>query len=206
MSSFKRGQQWATFARIWHLYDMKWQNPYESAYVIKKYLSGLWKPIYHPLNNCGDHVVVINSREVALPGDDWYRRAYFHHRTYAGSKTWTLAWELHQADDTLIVKKAVYTALDKGLLRRPQMERLHIFPDDKIPPEIAANITNQIRQLRPVPKKLEEIPEEVAKQCPQLFDFPKDFVEGSNLWGKPDPEMKAQPIRYPYKPRGKEPW
>lgn len=59
--------------------------------------------IYLIPDNCGDHVVVINSREVALPGDEWYRRAYFHHRTYAGSKTWTLAWELHAADDTLVI-------------------------------------------------------------------------------------------------------
>lgn len=184
---------------------MRWQNPYESSHLIGKYLSGRAKPIYHPLNDCGDHVVVINSKEVALPGDDWYRRAYFHHRTYAGTKTWTLAYELHEANNTLIVKKAVYYALDKNLLRRPIMERLHIFPDANIPPAIAANITNQIRPLRPVPVKLEEIPQEVEKDCPQLFDLPKDFVLGGNVWGKPEPERKAQPIRTPYKPWGKEP-
>lgn len=202
MSLFRRAQQWATFSRVWHLYDMKWQNPYTSSYVIKKYLEGTCKPIYHPLNDCGDHVVVINSREVALPGDDWYRRAYFHHRTYAGTKTWTLAWELHEADDTLIVKKAVYFALEKNLQRRGKMERLHIFPDSNIPPDIAANITNQIRPLRPVPEKLEEITD---LQCPNVFDFPKDFVLGSNVWGKPDPERIGAQVRYPYKPKGKEP-
>ena len=205
MSAFRRAQQWATFARVWHLYDMRWQNPYESAQVIKNYLSGIWKPIYHPLNNCGDHVVVINSRDVALPGDEWYRRAYFHHRTYAGAKSWTLAWELHEADDTLIVKKAVYHALYKDLRRRTDMQRLHIFPDSNIPPEIAVNITNQIRSLRPIPSKLEEIPKEVASQCPQVFDLPKDYVMGSNLWGRPEPERKTLPIRSPYKPKGKEP-
>lgn len=205
MSTFRRAQQWATFSRVWHLIDVKWQNPYESATLIKKYLTGLWKPIFHPLNNCGDHVVVINSREIALPGDEWYRRAYFHHRTYAGEKSWTLAWELHEADDTLIVQKAVYFALDKNLLRRPHMARLHIFPDDKIPPGIAANITNQIRPLRPVPSKYDQISKEQQAQVPHLFDFPKDHVEGANLWGKPDPERKAQPIRYPYKPYGHEP-
>lgn len=103
------------------------------------------------------------------------------------------------------MKKAVYHALDKNLLRRGQMERLHIFPDSNIPPDIAANITNQIRPLRAVPTKMEEIPRELESQCPQVFDLPQDYVMGSNLWGKPEPERKPQPIRYPYKPNSKEP-
>jgi hypothetical protein len=43
-------QQWATFARQWHIFDCTWQNPYESAQVIVKYLKGLHKPIYHPMS------------------------------------------------------------------------------------------------------------------------------------------------------------
>lgn len=43
-------QQWATFSRVWHVIDVKWQNPYDSAKLIKKYLTGLWKPIFHPLS------------------------------------------------------------------------------------------------------------------------------------------------------------
>lgn len=43
-------QQWGTFARIWHLYDAKWQDPYVSALYLKKYLMGLYKPIYHAMS------------------------------------------------------------------------------------------------------------------------------------------------------------
>lgn len=43
-------QQWATFARIWHIYDATWQNPFHSAELLKKYLTGSYKPIYHPLS------------------------------------------------------------------------------------------------------------------------------------------------------------
>ncbi|XP_036142284.1 uncharacterized protein LOC114253904 isoform X3 [Monomorium pharaonis] len=50
MSLVRRGQHWGTFARIWHIYNAKWQDPYKSAEVIKYYLMGLYKPIYHPLN------------------------------------------------------------------------------------------------------------------------------------------------------------
>ncbi|XP_050318864.1 leukotriene A-4 hydrolase isoform X1 [Bactrocera neohumeralis] len=51
MSIVKRVQQWATFARTWHVYDCTWQNPFESALLIKTHLMGLHKPIYHPMTN-----------------------------------------------------------------------------------------------------------------------------------------------------------
>lgn len=95
-------QQWSTFARTWHLYDCKWQDPYLSAERIKKYLMGLHKPIYHPMNDCGDVVVAINTQDIALRGSDWRKRAYFHHTTYPRGATWTLAWELHDKDPTLV--------------------------------------------------------------------------------------------------------
>lgn len=56
------------------------------------------------IDDCGDHVVVINSKEIALCGDEWRKRVYFHHNTYHGGATWTLAWELHEKDPTLVTK------------------------------------------------------------------------------------------------------
>ncbi|RLU24979.1 hypothetical protein DMN91_003071 [Ooceraea biroi] len=217
MSLVRRGQQWGTFARIWHMYDATWQDPYKSAEIIKFYLMGLYKPIYHPLNESGDHVVVINSKEIALRGDEWRKRVYFHHTTYHGGASWTLAWELHNKDPTLvtasqdyniyiyicsvcvcvcnmvslfllntyiiicklsiqIVKKAVYGALPKNLQRRHIMQRLHIFPNNKVPDDILKNITSQIRQLRDVPVRLDHIPQEEVDNFPQLLTYPKNYI------------------------------
>ncbi|XP_067002717.2 large ribosomal subunit protein uL13m [Anabrus simplex] len=175
-SAYKRVQQWTTFAREWHLFDANWQNPFDSAVVIQKYLRGLNKPIYHPLNDCGDHVVVKNSRHVALRGDEWKKRVYFHHTGYPGGASWTLAWELHQKDPTLVMKKAVYHSMRGNLQRRYTMERLHIFPDDEIPEDILQNITSQIRQLRVVPRRLDSYSEKEREEFPKIMDFPKDYV------------------------------
>ena len=119
---------------------------------------------------------MINTSEIALPGDEWKKRAYFHHTGYPGGATWTLAWELHSKDPTLIVKKAVYRALGISIQRRHTMQRLHLFKDDKVPKEILENVTNQIRQLRPVPQRLDKIDEEVFKSFPKIMDFPMDYV------------------------------
>ncbi|XP_043259449.1 39S ribosomal protein L13, mitochondrial [Colletes gigas] len=174
MSLLRRAQQWATFTRMWHIYDAKWQDPYKSAPLIKYYLMGLYKPIYHPQNDCGDHVVVINSKEIALAGDEWQRRVYFHHTGYHGGASWTLAWELHSKDPTMIVKKAVYSSMDGNLQRRHTMQRLHIFPDENIPEDMLENVTNQIKHLRPVPARLDHIPEIEKDNFPRLLNYPID--------------------------------
>lgn len=53
-------------------------------------------------DDCGDHVIVINSADIALPGDEWQKRVYFHHTGYPGGASWTLAWELHNKDPVLV--------------------------------------------------------------------------------------------------------
>lgn len=44
----------------------------------------------------------MNTREIALPGDEWKKRVYFHHAGRPGSDTWTLAWELHSQNPTMV--------------------------------------------------------------------------------------------------------
>ncbi|XP_062546591.1 large ribosomal subunit protein uL13m [Armigeres subalbatus] len=176
MSAARRVQQWATFARTWHVYDCTWQNPFESASLIRKHLMGLHKPIYHPMNDCGDHVVVINTAEIALPGDEWKKRVYFHHTGYPGGASWTLAWELHEKDPTQIMKKAVYRSMHGNLQRRHTMQRLHLFKDDQVPKEILENITNQIRQPRRVPQRLDQMDPDLLENFPKIMDYPKDYI------------------------------
>lgn len=125
---------------------------------------------------CGDQVVCINTKDIALPGNEWVKRVYFHHTGYPGGASWTLAWELHTRDPTMVLHKAVYSAMKGNLQRRHVMQRLHLFPDEKVPEEIMKNITNQIRQPRLIPKRLDHIDEKTLKNFPQIMEYPKDYV------------------------------
>lgn len=125
---------------------------------------------------CGDHVVVINSKNIALRGDDWTKRVYFHHTTYHSGDTWTLAWELHKKNPTMIVQKAVYHSMKGTLQRRHTMQRLHVYEDDDVPEEILGNISSQIKQLRPVPVRLDHIPEEKIEEFPRVIKYPSDYI------------------------------
>lgn len=55
------------------------------------------------------------------------------------------------------------------------MQRLHIFSDDNVPKDMLENVTNQIRQLKPVPVRLDHIPLEERESFPQLIKYPKDY-------------------------------
>ncbi|XP_011496961.1 PREDICTED: 39S ribosomal protein L13, mitochondrial [Ceratosolen solmsi marchali] len=176
MSLTRKTQQWGTFARMWHIYDATWQDPYKSAVLISHYLRGIYKPIYHPTNDCGDHVVIINSNEIALRGDEWIRRVYFHHTTYPQGASWTKAWELHKKDPTMIIQKAVYSVLGNNLTRRTTMQRLHVYYDNNIPEKIKENLSNQIKQLRPVPIRLDHISQEQLENFPQIINLPAHYV------------------------------
>lgn len=176
MTALGRVKQWNTFARTWHLFDAKWQNPIESGPTVAKYLQGLHKPIFHPMSECGDHVVVINTKDIALPGDEWRLRVYFHHTGYPGGASWTKAWELHDKDPTMVMKKAVYIAMDGTLQRRYNMLRLHLFADERVPDEIMQNVTNQIKPLRYVSPSLYDYSEEEIEKFPKIVDYPHDYV------------------------------
>lgn len=63
-----------------------------------------------------------------------------------------------------------------NLQRRYTMERLHIFPDANVPEDLMKNVSNQIRQLRPMPKRLDHYTEEETKKYPKVTDYPKDYV------------------------------
>ncbi|CAG8793293.1 4386_t:CDS:2, partial [Acaulospora morrowiae] len=47
-------------------------------------LMGKHKPIYDPASDCGDYVVVINAKEIAVTGKKEDQKLYRHHSGYPG--------------------------------------------------------------------------------------------------------------------------
>ncbi len=60
------------------------------------------------LDDCGDHVVIINCRDIAMRGNEWQKRVYFHHTGFPGGASWTMAWELHEKDPTMVGSEKIY--------------------------------------------------------------------------------------------------
>lgn len=72
--------------------------------------------------------------------------------------------------------KAIYNAMKGNIQRRHTMQRLHLFSDSNIPADILENITNQLRQSRQVPKRLDHIDQNTISSFPKIMDYPKDYV------------------------------
>ena len=69
------------------------------------------------------------------------------------------------------------------------MARLHVFADDKVPDELLDNVTGQIPQIRPVPKRLDEFTPEEIQQFPKLWELPKDYAVKSKTKGPDETEV-----------------
>ncbi|KAK9960671.1 hypothetical protein ABG768_008516 [Culter alburnus] len=176
MSSFSRSaQQWATFARSWFLIDARMQPPGKIASMCSVRLQGKHKPIYHPLSDIGDHVVVMNTRHIAFSGNKWEQKVYSSHTGYPGSFKQLTAAQMHKKDPTAIIKLAVYGMLPKNLTRRTMMQRLHLFPDDVLPEDILKNLTEELPQPREIPRKLSEYTQEERDTFPMLWTPPEDY-------------------------------
>ncbi|XP_027470540.1 39S ribosomal protein L13, mitochondrial isoform X2 [Zalophus californianus] len=147
MSSFSKApQQWATFARVWYLLDGKMQPPGKLAAMASVKLQGLHKPIYHQLSDCGDHVVIMNTRHIAFSGNKWEQKVYSSHTGYPGGFKQVTAAQLHQKD-----------------------------PVADIPEDIRKNLVEELPQPRKVPRRLDEYTQEEIEAFPRVWSPPEDY-------------------------------
>ncbi|VDK25159.1 unnamed protein product [Anisakis simplex] len=189
MSRLKRVNQWLMFAKQWHLIDATGQDAYKLGTKISSYLSGQYKPIYHPETDCGDHVVVINCKDVAMHGFDWKHTFYHFNKEYPRSKALISAWQIHEYDPCRIVFLAVYKCLGKNVVRRRHIQRLHLFANEAMPEFIRKNIGDQLEQVQSIAKRSDEYTDEERRSFPRLFKFDNDHLLD---WNKPT----ESPARY----------
>uniref|UniRef100_A0AC35TMD9 39S ribosomal protein L13, mitochondrial n=1 Tax=Rhabditophanes sp. KR3021 TaxID=114890 RepID=A0AC35TMD9_9BILA len=182
LSRFSRVKQWAQFSRQWHVIDASHQDAYKLGEKVSSYLTGKWKPIYHPETDCGDHVVIVNCKEIAMHGFDWKHRIYHFDNQYPKGRNDIPAFELHEYDPCRIIYLATYKALGNNMTRRRAIERLHTFSDSELPQFVKANISSQLRQLQDVPKRADQYTEEERAQMPKLINYSQDHIVD---WEKP---------------------
>ena len=103
-----------------------------------------------------------------MEGELWKHWTYFWHTGHPGRLHKWRAWQLHEEDPTRVFKKEIYRRLPKNWSRQRAMARLFVFPDEEVPEEIMKNVSNQIRQIHPIPKRLEDYSEDEINNFPQI--------------------------------------
>lgn len=115
----------------WVLIDAKGQNLGRMAAEIATILRGKHKPSFVPHQLCGDHVVVINAKELEFHPAKHRRKVYVKHTGYLGHmKVWNLQ-DMLEKRPTDMVTLAVKGMLPKNKLANQMMKRLHVFAENE---------------------------------------------------------------------------
>lgn len=102
------------------------------ASQIAPILQGKNKPIYDmQKHDCGDFVIVINSKYIRFTGHKWKRKIYKSYSFYPGGLKEVPADLAHLKDPTFIIKNAVSKMLPKNHTRDIYLDRLKIFGDEE---------------------------------------------------------------------------
>ena len=98
------------------------------AVISANILRGKNKPEYTPNQDCGDHLIIINSDKVALTGKKESDKIYYRHSGHPGGLKETTPEKMRQKNkSTDIIKLAIRRMIPKGPLGFQQLSNCKIF-------------------------------------------------------------------------------
>lgn len=129
MRSSTRSTRAKTITRDWHLFDVGGKVLGRVATDIAVKLMGKSKPYFVRHMDCGDFVVVVNSKHVAVTGKKEKEKMYMGYSGYPGGLKQKALWQVRREKPAEIIRHAVYGMLPKNKLRDRLITRLYIYPD-----------------------------------------------------------------------------
>ena len=96
-------------------------------------LRGKHKPIFSYHADAGDFVVVVNAEKVAMTGQKWEKKIYYHHSGYMGGLKQITADKLRIKRPEDIIRFAVKGMLPKNILGRRQLKKLKVYAGPEHP-------------------------------------------------------------------------
>ncbi|HSC77755.1 MAG TPA: 50S ribosomal protein L13 [Candidatus Acidoferrales bacterium] len=117
----------------WYLVDARGQVLGRLATRVAWLLMGKHKVRYTPAVESGDHVVVINARDIRLTGKKLDQKVYRWHSGYPGGFKEEKASLRVKTRPELMVRDAVLGMLPKNKLHARRAKKLRIYADDKHP-------------------------------------------------------------------------
>jgi large subunit ribosomal protein L13 len=121
--------------RAWLVVDASGKTLGRLATHVATALRGKHKPMYTPHIDTGDHVVVINARQIALSGAKSQDKKYFRHTLYPGGSYWVTIRELMEKHPERIVQQAVKGMLPHTKLGRAMIKKLKVYAGPEHPHE-----------------------------------------------------------------------
>jgi len=117
--------------RSWYLVDCKGKILGHAATEIASLLVGKNKPNYSANLDCGNTVVVVNSRLIEVSGKKEKEKLYGKYSGYPGGLKTKALWQVRKENPNEMIRRAVWGMLPKNKLRDRLVKRLWIYPDEK---------------------------------------------------------------------------
>jgi large subunit ribosomal protein L13 len=113
--------------RRWYVLDASGAILGRLATQAATILRGKHKPIFAPHADTGDHVIVINAKDVTLSGGKENKKIAYHHSGYPGGLTETVYSRLLARKPAFAVEKAIKGMLPHNPLGRQMATKLRVY-------------------------------------------------------------------------------
>lgn len=131
MKSFMQTKE--TVVREWFVIDAKDKPLGRVATTAANVLRGKHKPTYTPSVDCGDYVIIVNAKEVALTGNKEEGKIYYNHSRYAGGLRERTAKEMKEKYPVEMMERAVKGMLPHNRLGRQMYKKLFVYEGSEHP-------------------------------------------------------------------------
>lgn len=127
-----------TVDRKWWIIDAKGQVLGAVAVEAARLLRGKHKPIFTPHCDTGDHVVVINAREVVLTGKKESEKIYTRFTGFVGGQKVETPRKVREKHPERLVERAVRGMVPHNRLGRAILRKLRVYAGAEHPHEAQA--------------------------------------------------------------------
>lgn len=117
--------------RKWHLVDVKGKVLGRVGVEIAHHLMGKNKTYFVRNLDCGDYVVVVNAKDVAVTGKKLTEKTYFRHSGYPSGLKGEVLKDLLKRSPRDVITHAVSGMLPQNKLRASMLKRLYVFPGEE---------------------------------------------------------------------------
>ena len=111
----------------WYIIDAAGKPLGRVATEAAKLLRGKHKPTFTPNIDTGDHVIILNCKEVVLTGRKLDQKIYRHHSGYIGGMKETTAREMMNKKPEEMMYLAIKGMLPKNSLGRQSIKKLRVY-------------------------------------------------------------------------------
>lgn len=111
----------------WHLIDAKDQVLGRLACRITPLLTGKRKAYFVKNLDCGDHVVIINAKDILVTGKKEKGKFYYSYSGYPGGLKKTSLAQVRERFPEKIIINAVSKMLPNNKLKALWLKKLHVF-------------------------------------------------------------------------------